>query len=129
MEKNTGKNDTKNPSSRSPRGMRWDGQERRGPDRRLRERRTPVPEKAIEVRISSFERGIEVIPGVQIIRIDSRDYNLLIMVDYASLLGELSGSIQIVTLTDRIVFENMDAFYCLRNNVFELMVKESRYVE
>lgn len=113
-----------------PRNLRWDGQNRRGPDRRLRDRRTPLPDKAIEVRISSFERGIEVIPSVQIIRIDSRDYNLLIMVDYASLLGEMDGSIEIVTLSDRILLENLKAFYCLRDNVFELMVKESGgYVE
>ena len=116
---------TGEPVVASPRAERWDGMERRGPDRRLRDRRTLVPEKAIEARISSFAHGIEVIPGVQIIRIDSKQYNLLIMVDYTSLLGEMDGTIEMVTLNDRVLHENIRAFYCLKDNVFELMIKES----
>ncbi len=116
---------TGEPLAVSPRAERWDGIERRGPDRRLRDRRTIVPDKAIEARISSFARGIEIIPGVQLVRIDSKTYNLLIMVDYTSLLGEIDGTVEIVTLNDRVLYENIRAFYCLKDNVFELMIKES----
>lgn len=116
---------TGEPVTDRPRSTRWNGMERRGPDRRLRERRIPLPERSIEVRITSFERGLEILPGVQVIRINSSKYNLLIMVDYTSLLGEMDGSIEIVTAGDRIFLENTQGFYCLRDNVFELMIKES----
>ena len=78
----------------------------------------------ILVRIFNLSDGLQEIENVQIIRIKSTDYNILIMPDYMPLLGEIKGTIDIESETVSKHFENINAYYVNTNNVFSLVIRE-----
>lgn len=78
----------------------------------------------IKVRIFDMEHGLVEYEDVQTIRIISRDYNLLIMKDYLSVIGEIVGSIDIKGENVDLSFKKIKAFYMNSKNVFNLMIEE-----
>jgi len=77
-----------------------------------------------KVRVFDLKHGLVEYDNVKSVRIVSRDYNLLIMKDYLSILGEIVGSVNIKSDTEDKTYENIKAFYMNSNNVFNLMIKE-----
>ena len=69
----------------------------------------------IKVRVFDMAHGLREYENITIIRIISKDYNLLIMKDYLPIIGEIEGSVDI---------KNIKAFYMNSENVFNLMIKE-----
>ena len=61
---------------------------------------------------------------IKVIRIVSKDYNLLIMQDYLPIIGEIEGSIDIKNEEIELNYKDIKAFYMNSNNVFNLMIKE-----
>lgn len=80
--------------------------------------------EGIKVRIFDMENGLREYENIKIIRIISKDYNLLIMKDYLPIIGEIDGSIDIKNDIVNLSFSNIKAFYMNSNNVFNLMIKE-----
>ena len=78
----------------------------------------------IKVRIFDMEHGLREYENIKIIRIISKDYNLLIMKDYLPIIGEIEGSVDIKNDTVDLSFKNIKAFYMNSDNVFNLMIKE-----
>ena len=78
----------------------------------------------MKVRIFDLEKGLIEYESIKIIRIISKDYNLLIMQDYLPILGEIEGSVDIKNEEIEINYKNIKAFYMNSNNVFNLMIKE-----
>lgn len=78
----------------------------------------------IKVRIFDMENGLREYEDIKIIRIISKDYNLLIMKDYLPIIGEIDGSVDIKNDTVDLSFKNIKAFYMNSDNVFNLMIKE-----
>lgn len=78
----------------------------------------------IKVRIFDIEHGLREYEGIKIIRIVSKDYNLLIMKDYLPIIGEIDGSVDIKNDTINESFKDIKAFYMNSDNVFNLMIKE-----
>ena len=78
----------------------------------------------IKVRIFDLEKGLIEYENIKIIRIISKDYNLLVMEDYLSMLGEIDGSVDIKNEEIEINYKHIKAFYMNSNNVFNLMIKE-----
>ena len=78
----------------------------------------------IKVRIFDMENGLREYEDIKIIRIISKDYNLLIMKDYLPIIGEIVGSIDIKNDTVNLSFRDIKAFYMNSSNVFNLMIKE-----
>lgn len=78
----------------------------------------------IKVRIFDLEKGLIEYESIKIIRIISKNYNLLIMQDYLPILGEIEGSVDIKNEEIEINYKNIKAFYMNSNNVFNLMIKE-----
>ena len=60
----------------------------------------------------------------RIIRIISKDYNLLIMKDYLPIIGEIEGSVDIKNDEVNLSFKDIKAFYMNSDNIFNLMIKE-----
>lgn len=77
------------------------------------------------VRLFTLEKGLELIENVVAIRIKSKDYNLLILKDYISLLGEVHGLLEIETENDTISFDNVNANFMNDNNVFSVVFDEA----
>ena len=77
----------------------------------------------IKVRIFDMENGLREYEDIKIIRIISKDYNLLIMKDYLPIIGEIEGSVDIKNDVN-LSFKNIKAFYMNSSNIFNLMIKE-----
>lgn len=77
----------------------------------------------IKVRIFDLSKGLIEYEHVKIIRIISKDYNLLIMQDYLPIIGEIDGSVDIKSEEVEINFKDIKAFYMNSGNVFNLMIK------
>ena len=78
----------------------------------------------IKVRIFDLAKGLTEYEHIKVIRIVSKDYNLLIMEDYLPIIGEVEGSIDIKGDDIDISFSKVRAFYMNSSNVFNLMIKE-----
>ncbi len=78
----------------------------------------------IRVRIFSLDRGLIEYEHIKVIRIVSKDYNLLVMQDYLPMLGEIEGSVDIKNEEIEINYKQIKAFYMNSGNVFNLMIKE-----
>lgn len=78
----------------------------------------------IKVRIFDMKHGLREYENIKIVRIISKDYNLLIMKDYLPIIGEIEGSVDIKNDQVNESFKNIKAFYMNSENVFNLMIKE-----
>lgn len=83
-----------------------------------------VKNDGFKVRIFDLEKGLTEYEHVKVVRIISKDYNLLIMQDYLPIIGEIDGSIDIKGEELDISFPKINAFYMNSGNVFNLMIKE-----
>ena len=77
----------------------------------------------MKVRVFSLD-GLKEYENVKIVRIVSKDYNLLIMKDYLPIIGEIEGSVDIKNDEVNLSFKDIKAFYMNSNNEFNLMIKE-----
>ena len=83
----------------------------------------------IKVKVFDIRNGMRVYDNIKIIRIISKDYNLLIMKDYLPIIGEIEGSVDIKNDVVNESFKDIKAFYMNSDNVFNLMIKEGQYGE
>ena len=80
--------------------------------------------RTMKVRVFDLKHGLVEYDDVKIVRIISKDYNLLIMIDYLPIIGEVEGSIDIQGDNVDISFKDIKGFYMNSNNVFNLMTNE-----
>ena len=78
----------------------------------------------IKVKIFDIKNGLRVYDNIKIIRIISKDYNLLIMKDYLPIIGEIEGYVDIKNNEVNLSFKDIKAFYMNSDNIFNLMIKE-----
>ena len=76
----------------------------------------------------SLDNGVKEYEGVSVIHIKSRYYNLLIMEGYPPSIGEVEGTVTIVSDTESVKLENIRGFYLHKKNTFRLMIREDSYV-
>lgn len=81
-------------------------------------------ETKIKAKVFSFAEGLREYENVRLIRLRSSHYNILIMEDHLPVLGEVTGSVEIVTVDDQVFLENISGYYMHKKNVFELILKE-----
>lgn len=79
-------------------------------------------------RVVSMDEGMKEYEGVSVIHIKSRYYNLLIMEGYTPSIGEIEGTVTIVSDTESVKLENIRGFYLHKKNVFRLMIREESNV-
>ena len=82
-------------------------------------------EETREMKVRVFDMdGLVEYEDVKIVRIISKDYNLLIMKDYLPIIGEIDGNVDIKSEKEEINLRNIKAFYMNSNNEFNLMIRE-----
>ena len=77
------------------------------------------------IKVIILDSGIEMheLSNVKIIRIKSKNYNLLIMKDYWPVVGEIEGSIAFENeKTTR--YDDVKAFYSMAHNIFHLVISD-----
>lgn len=81
-------------------------------------------EASFKVKIFSIAKGLEIFDDIKIIRIKSKDYNLLLMPGYMSLLGEIKGNIDFESDDETFNYEDIVAYYVNSNDEFSLLLRE-----
>ena len=81
-------------------------------------------ENSFTVKIFSLSKGLEIVDSIRLIRIKSKDYNLLLMPGYVSILGEIEGNIEFELDSNSIKYDNIVAYYINSNDVFSLLLRE-----
>ncbi|MDR2108417.1 MAG: hypothetical protein LBP28_03015 [Coriobacteriales bacterium] len=80
----------------------------------------------IQAQVSSFKEGLQVYTKISIVRVRSRNANLLIMEDYMPILGEIDGAVDFIGKEEVHTLENVRGFFCHDHNVFFLLLKDAR---
>lgn len=79
--------------------------------------------KGLTVNVFDLKTGLTTYENVSYVRITSSDYNLLIMLDYMPIIGEIKGKVDIKTPDGELNFEKIVASFMNSNNVFNLMIQ------
>ena len=78
----------------------------------------------ITATVLGINEGFQKFEQVDMIRIKSEKYTLLIMDDYMPVIGRIDGMVEIVSGEDTRSFQPIHGFYTHRKNTFELLIKE-----
>ena len=78
----------------------------------------------ITATVLGIDEGFQKFEQVDMIRIKSEKYTLLIMDDYMPVIGRIDGMVEIVSCEDTRSFQPVHGFYTHRKNTFELLIKE-----
>lgn len=78
----------------------------------------------ITATVLGIDEGFQKFEQVDMIRIKSEKYTLLIMDDYMPVIGRIDGTVEIVSGEDTRSFQPVHGFYTHRKNTFELLIKE-----
>ena len=78
----------------------------------------------ITATVLGIDEGFQKFEQVDMIRIKSEKYTLLIMDDYMPVIGRIDGMVEIVSGEDTRSFQPVHGFYTHRKNTFELLSKE-----
>ena len=78
----------------------------------------------ITATVLGIDEGFQKFERVDMIRIKSEKYTLLIMDDYMPVIGRIDGMVEIVSGEDTRSFQPIHGFYTHRKNTFELLIKE-----
>ena len=78
----------------------------------------------ITATVLGIDEGFQKFEQVDMIRIKSEKYTLLIMDDYMPVIGSIDGMVEIVSGEDTRSFQPIHGFYTHRKNTFELLIKE-----
>ena len=78
----------------------------------------------ITATVLGIYEGFQKFEQVDMIRIKSEKYTLLIMDDYMPVIGRIDGMVEIVSGEDTRSFQPIHGFYTHRKNTFELLIKE-----
>ena len=79
----------------------------------------------ITATVLGIDEGFQKFEQVDMIRIKSEKYTLLIMDDYMPVIGRIDGMVEIVSGEDTRSFQPIHGFYTHRKNTFELLIKEA----
>ena len=79
--------------------------------------------KGFTVNLFDLKSGLTTYKDVSYVRITSKDYNLLVMLDYLPIIGEIEGRVDIKVNEEELVFDNIKASFMNSNNVFNLMIQ------
>lgn len=76
--------------------------------------------------VFTIKDGLLVYDKIKLIRIKSKNYNLLIMKDYMPIIGEIDGSVDIEGEDINKSFKDIKAFYMSKENEFNLIIRKEK---
>ena len=78
----------------------------------------------ITATVLGIDEGFQKFEQVDMIRIKSENYTLLILDAYMPVIGRIDGMVEIVSGEDTRSFQPIHGFYTHRKNTFVLLIKE-----
>lgn len=83
----------------------------------------------ISAKVVDRENGMKQYENIRLIRIVSKDHNLLIMEDFMPVIGEIDGKVEIVVDDKVVPYNNIKGFYMHKKNQFYLLIEEYKKEE
>ena len=77
----------------------------------------------ILVKFFTLKNGLECFGEVSIVRIKSKDYNLLVMKDYMPIIGEIDGNLEIEGVDINKEYKNIKGYYMHYDNTFNIIIE------
>ena len=71
------------------------------------------------------KNGLQQYDNIRMIRVKSKDHNLLIMEDYLPVIGEIDGYVEIVFEDTTVKLEDIQGFYMHKKNKFSLLIERA----
>lgn len=81
------------------------------------------PKYKLRAEIVDREKGMQYFEDIRMIRLKSRNHNLLIMEDYMPIIGEVTGFVQFISDDGIISFDSIHGFYMHKRNKFSLLIE------
>ncbi len=78
---------------------------------------------SILVKVFTLKNGLECFGEVSIVRIKSKDYNLLVMKDYMPIIGEIDGNLEIEGVDINKEYKNIKGYYMHYDNTFNIIIE------
>ncbi len=78
----------------------------------------------ISAKVVDRENGMQEYENIRMVRISSKDYNLLVMEDFMPVIGQINGSVELVTESNVIPFAPIHGFYMHKKNCFYLLIED-----
>ena len=78
----------------------------------------------IMAKVVDRENGLQEYENIRMVRVASKDYNLLIMEDYMPVIGQINGTVEFVTESNVIPFEPIHGFFMHKKNCFYLLIED-----
>jgi hypothetical protein len=79
----------------------------------------------MQAQISSFEKGLEIYPGISVIRVRGRRSSLTILEDYTPIVSKVDGDVDLIGKESFHTLKNIQGFFCHVHNVFFLILNET----
>jgi len=80
----------------------------------------------INARVIDEENGYQQLEEVRAIRINSSDYRLLILGDFADTLGRVEGDVTFILADREVALEHIRGYYKHQHNEFTLLIQEDK---
>lgn len=80
----------------------------------------------INARVIDEANGYQQLEHVRAIRINSKDYRLLILDNFADTLGRIEGNVVFILADREVALNNICGYYKHQHNEFTLLVQEER---
>lgn len=75
----------------------------------------------IHASVFDYENGLTLFDEVVAVRVINKDHRFLFMSDHTPILGEVDGTIVIITEEQETVYEDVLGFFVLKNNEFKFI--------
>lgn len=79
----------------------------------------------IRAKVSDYGHGLRSYEDLNLIRIKSDNYSLLIMNGHFPVIGSINGNVEFITDDDSVVLEDIKGFFIHRDNEFSLVIEDS----
>lgn len=73
--------------------------------------------------IMSYADGLELFEGVQLVRVKSKDYNMLIMDGFVSTLGRIEGTVTVLTGEEERMYKNVQGYFQQKDDRFSFLIE------
>lgn len=77
----------------------------------------------INAEIVDRYNGLKAVDNIRMIRVISKEHNMLIMEDFMPVIGEVTGRVELVLENEIIPYQGIHGFYMHKKNQFRLLIE------
>lgn len=78
--------------------------------------------RSLKVLVLDIEKGFKEYEDVRTVSIKSKNYTVMIMLDYAPTIGDIDGSLSLLLESNEIYYEHVKGFYHVNKNEMTILI-------